>query len=80
MNIDMFSKENCSQCLSAERWLIQQGYGINHLKLGKDFERETLLNLFPQAKTYPQFRLEGRLIGDFGALKQQLSFALSAEF
>ncbi|SON49817.1 glutaredoxin domain-containing protein [Vibrio tapetis] len=80
MNIDMFSKEDCSQCTMAANWLQQQGYDIRHLKLNVDFDRETLLSLFPSARTYPQFRLDGRLIGDLNALKQQLSFACEAQF
>lgn len=80
MNIEMFSKEKCSQCMEAVHRLSQQGYTVNVLKLGNDFTRETLLSLFPNARTYPQFRLNGQIIGNFDALQKRLSFELEVEF
>lgn len=74
MNIEMFSKENCPQCVLASHWLTQQGFTFKTLKLERDFEREDLLSQFPAARTYPQFKLNGQPVGDLKALQATLTF------
>ncbi|EKO3812389.1 glutaredoxin [Vibrio harveyi] len=80
MKIEMYSKEQCSQCETAAMWLQNQGFNVATLKLGVEFERETLFELFPTARSYPQFMLNGEPIGDFSRLKSALAFEQSAAF
>ncbi|WP_087024649.1 glutaredoxin [Thaumasiovibrio subtropicus] len=80
MKIEMFSKDNCTQCIAAAHWLAQQGHQVETLKLSVDFDNQTLFTLFPNARTYPQFRLNGDTIGDFSTLKSHLAFVTEAEF
>ncbi|WP_342668981.1 glutaredoxin domain-containing protein [Vibrio sonorensis] len=51
----MYSKDNCSQCVSAAQWLTSQGLPLQTLKLDIDFSRETLLSIFPRALPIPNF-------------------------
>ncbi|GLQ76418.1 glutaredoxin [Vibrio sp. vnigr-6D03] len=80
MQIEMFSKDNCPQCVTAANWIAQQGMKLHQLKLDKDFDRESLFELFPTARSYPQFRVNGEAVGDFESLKRQLAFASEAAF
>jgi hypothetical protein len=43
-------------------------------KLGEDFTRETLLEMFPDAKTFPIIVLDGFNIGGYVQLKEKLEF------
>ncbi|GAW47341.1 glutaredoxin [Photobacterium damselae subsp. piscicida] len=80
MKIEMYSKEQCSQCEIAVIWLQNQGINVVTLKLDVEFDRETLFKLFPMARSYPQFILDGEPIGDFGRLKSVLDFEQNAAF
>ena len=39
------------------------------LKLGKDFSREELFEQFPTARTFPQIKIDGKVIGGWDAFK-----------
>ncbi|BCL71863.1 putative Glutaredoxin and related protein [Vibrio nigripulchritudo MADA3029] len=80
MQIEMFSKDNCPQCVTAASWVAQQGLKLSQLKLDIDFDRETLFELFPMARSYPQFRVNGQPVGDFETLKNQLAFSAETSF
>ena len=80
MKIEMYSKEQCPQCETAAIWLQNQGFNVATLKLDVEFDRETLFELFPTARSYPQFMLDGEPIGGFSRLKSVLAFAPNAVF
>ncbi|MDA0149074.1 MULTISPECIES: glutaredoxin family protein [Vibrio] len=80
MEIEMFSKDNCPQCVSAEQWLTNQGLFVATLKLDKDFDREALFEHFPRARSYPQFKLNGTPVGDFATLQARIAFEQECAF
>jgi len=69
MNIEIFSKDNCSYCdraISAAQQFIQESEHTYEVKkLGVDFSREELFENFPEARTFPQIRIDGEAIGGY---------------
>lgn len=78
MRFVVFSKDNCPFCEQAKNVLTAKGYDWAENKLGVDFDREELLEMFPNARTFPQLVLlgdndENTHIGGFDKLQQWLS-------
>lgn len=73
MNVVLYTKDACSYCTNAKLLLTSKGISFTEYKLGEDFTRETLLELFPNARTYPVVVLDGFNIGGYDQLKEQLN-------
>jgi glutaredoxin 3 len=73
MNILVYTKETCSYCTNAKLLLTSKGMSFTEYKLGEDFTRETLLEMFPGATTYPIIVIDGFNIGGYIELKEHLS-------
>lgn len=54
MHFQIYSKDNCPHCRRAVALLTQRNISFEELKLDEDYNREELLEMFPQAKTFPQ--------------------------
>lgn len=76
MNVILYTKDACSYCTNAKLLLTSKGISFTEYKLGEDFTRETLLDLFPNARTYPVVILDGFNIGGYDQLKEQLNNGL----
>jgi glutaredoxin len=72
MNVILYTKDNCSYCTNAKLLLNSKGLSYTELKLGKDFARETLLEMFPDARTFPIIVVDGFNIGGYQQLKEHL--------
>ena len=77
MNVILYTKEPCSFCTNAKLLLNSKGIAYTENKLGQDFTRETLLELFPGATTYPVIVVDGFNIGGYKELKEHLDSQLS---
>ena len=73
MNVILYTKDNCSYCTNAKLLLTSKGMSYTEYKLGEDFTRETLLEMFPSAKTFPVIVIDGFNIGGYVQLKEKLS-------
>ena len=73
MNVILYTKDNCSYCTNAKLLLTSKGMSYTEYKLGEDFTRETLLEMFPSAKTFPVIVIDGFNIGGYVELKEHLS-------
>lgn len=73
MNVILYSKDNCSYCTNAKLLLTSKGISFTEMKLGEDFTRETLLEMFPEARTFPVVVIDGFNIGGYVQLKEKLS-------
>lgn len=73
MDVTIYTKDNCSFCTNAKLLLTSKGIGYNEKKLGEDFSREILLDMFPEARTYPVIVIDGFNIGGYTELKEHLS-------
>lgn len=72
MNVVVYTKENCSYCMNAKLLLTNKGVLFREQKLGQDFTRETILEMFPSAKTFPVVVIDGFNIGGYLQLKEKL--------
>lgn len=73
MKVTIYSKENCSYCTSAKMLLANKGVQYTELKLNEDFTKESLMQLFPSAKTFPIIVVDGFNIGGFTELQKMLT-------
>ena len=63
MLIEIYSKENCGACAQAIDEAKSISRNVKVQKLGLDFTREELLEKFPDARTFPQIKVDGLHIG-----------------
>jgi glutaredoxin len=73
MNVILYTKDNCSYCTNAKLLLTSKGLSFTEMKLGEDFTRETLLEMFPEARTFPVIVIDGFNIGGYVQLKEKLN-------
>jgi glutaredoxin 3 len=69
MQVEIYSKPNCSYCALAKQVLRDNGISFSENILEKDFTRETLKEKFPSATSYPIIVLDGYFIGGYNQLK-----------
>ena len=74
MNIEIYSKDNCSFCdlaiAKAHKLVIgipENSYTV--FKMGQDFGREELIENLPVARTFPQIKIDGIPIGGWAEFK-----------
>lgn len=72
-NVILYTKDNCSYCMNAKSLLVNKNISFKELKLGEDFTRESLLEMFPEAKTFPVIVVDGFNIGGYADLKEQIN-------
>lgn len=69
MQIEIFSKDNCPYCdraiTVAQQYVQESEHSYEVKKLGVDFTREELFENFPEARTFPQIRIDGEAIGGY---------------
>ena len=69
MKVEIYSKPQCPYCDMAKRLAEQKGYELTYKMLDEDFDRETLMETFPGARTFPQIIVDGNKIGGFTEFK-----------
>jgi glutaredoxin len=73
MNVTIYTKPNCKFCINSKMLLSSKGINYTELKLDEDFSRESLLEIFPNAKSFPVVVIDGFNIGGFENLKKYLT-------
>ena len=69
----IYSKDNCVYCEKAKRLLESKNISYEELKYERDFTRDELLDMFPQARTFPQIvTTDGDYVGGYVQLKSRL--------
>ena len=63
--IHIWGKPACPSCTKAKMLCEQRGYQFEYLEMGKDFDRERVLEEFPEARTFPQIVVSGVKVGGF---------------
>ena len=66
--IIIWGKPQCPHCESAKRMLDSREIAYEYKQLGVDFEREDVLQEFPEARTFPQIVINGQKIGGYDRL------------
>ena len=72
MEVIIYSKDNCPNCLKAKNRLDK--FNPRILKLGKDISREDFFQKFPNARTFPQIIINNKHIGTYNDLEKWLAF------
>ena len=69
MKVVIYSKPQCPFCVQAKALAEREGHDLTYKMLDEDFDRETLLETFPGARTFPQIIVDGEKIGGFTEFK-----------
>lgn len=69
----VYSKDQCIFCDKAVILLKLKGKEFIQYKLGKDFDRDTILEMFPDARSFPIITLDKRFIGGYNELEKLLN-------
>ena len=67
--IEIWSKPQCPFCVQAKALAEREGHDLTYKMLDEDFDRETLMETFPGARTFPQIIVDGEKIGGFTEFK-----------
>ena len=65
MKVEIYSKDNCPYCEAAINESHTRNLDYTVKKLDVDFDREQLLETFPNARTFPQIIVDGEKIGGY---------------
>jgi glutaredoxin 3 len=69
MIVEIYSKPQCPYCVQAKALAEREGHELTYKMLDEDFDRETLMETFPGARTFPQIIVDGEKIGGFTEFK-----------
>jgi len=69
MKVEIYSKPQCPYCVQAKALAEREGHELTYKMLDEDFDRETLMETFPGARTFPQIIVDGEKIGGYTEFK-----------
>lgn len=72
MKAIVYSKDVCPYCVQAKRLLELREIPYEERLLGRDYTKEELLEIAPNARTVPQIFIDEKRIGGFTELKNYL--------
>lgn len=72
MKVTIYSKDQCVHCNNAKMLLASRNISYNELKLNEDFTRESLLEIFPNARSFPIIVVDGFNIGGYTELQKMI--------
>jgi glutaredoxin len=65
MSIEIWGKPACPSCMKAKQLCETRGFKFTYKELGKDFDREEVFENFPEARTFPQIKVNGKGVGGY---------------
>jgi glutaredoxin 3 len=71
--ITIYGKDDCPQCEKAKHIAELRNEEYTYLKLGKDFTKEELFELFPSARSFPQIMVDEDPVGGLHGLVDRLN-------
>ena len=72
MNIVIYSKSGCPNCITAKRLLDSKGIGYEEHDADFPFVLEALQNAHPEARQVPQIFINGQRVGGLAGLQAAL--------
>jgi|TARA_B100001094_G_C18107179_1_gene759060 glutaredoxin len=72
VEIEIYGKNPCPFCDRAKQLLDKEGHEYTYKLLGKDFNREQMMEKFPTARTFPQIVIDNENIGGYDNLCEYL--------
>lgn len=67
--IEVYGKPNCPQCDEVKTMLEMNSMDYKYYTLDKDFSRDELFEQFPTARTFPQVKDNGVVVGGIDEFK-----------
>jgi glutaredoxin 3 len=65
MNIEIWGKENCGYCTAAKSLAESKNLNYTYKQMGVDFTRDEVFEQFPNARTFPQIKINDEPIGGY---------------
>jgi glutaredoxin 3 len=72
MNITIYTKSGCPNCVSAKRLLDSKGVGFEDRDIEVPLWFETLNMLYPEARQMPQIFINNQRVGGLAGLQNAL--------
>ena len=72
MNIVIYSKSGCPNCVTAKRLLDEKGIGFEERSMEDADTAYLFMNTYPHAKQMPQILIEGQRVGGLAGLQAAL--------
>ena len=72
MKATVWSKDACPFCVQAKALLESKGIEFEERNVSRDWTKEQLLEVVPNARTLPQIFLDDKLVGGFTELRKHL--------
>jgi glutaredoxin 3 len=73
MNIVIYSKSGCPNCVTAKRLLDSKGIGYEERSMEDADTAYLFMNTYPHAKQMPQIFIEGQRVGGLAGLQAALT-------
>ena len=70
MKVEIYSKPQCPFCDMSKALAEREEHDLTVKMLDVDFDRETLMETFPGARTFPQIIVNGDKIGGYQEFKK----------
>ena len=74
--VEIYGKTQCPFCDKAKALCEREDMEYTYKQLGEDFGREEMLEIFPNARTFPQIIVDGNKIGGYTELKALVDLEL----
>jgi glutaredoxin 3 len=72
MNIVIYTKSGCPNCVTAKRLLDDKGIGYDVFDMDNPVIREIFTEKYPEARQMPQIFIEGQRVGGLAGLQAAL--------
>ena len=72
MNIVIYSKSGCPNCVTAKRLLDDKGIGYDVFDMDNPVVREIFTEKYPEARQMPQIFIAGQRVGGLAGLQAAL--------
>ena len=66
--VEIWGKENCGYCTAAKSLAESKGLSYTYKQMGVDFTRDEVFEQFPNARTFPQIKVNNEPIGGYNEL------------
>ena len=74
--IEIYGKTQCPFCDKAKALCEREDMEYTYKQLGEDFGGEEMLEIFPNARTFPQIIVDGNKIGGYTELQALVDLEL----
>lgn len=72
MNITIYTKSNCPNCVAAKQLLQAKGLSYGEMDAGDHVVMRALLRDHPEVRQLPQIFIDGQRVGGFAGLQAAL--------